>query len=344
MSNEKIKESIMNRKQILFTEIGKAELVEVGVPEIQNDEILVKMEYTVISGGTERACIMGENNTPQEFPMSLGYCGVGTAVKTGGNVRNIKAGDRVLVYHGYHSNFNIRKEDEITKVENNDVSSLEAAFVIIASMGLGGVRKLEMELGESAMVLGLGLLGIFAVQFLRLSGANPVIAVDLNNDRRKLALDLGADYAFDPSDKDFVQNVMEVTKGKGINGCVEVTGVSAAMNQALECASWMGRISLLGCTRVSDNAVDYYRQVHRPGIKLIGAHNFVRPKTESYPHHWTHHDDCRAILDMISSGRIQVKPIISRVVSPYEAPRIYDELCNEKKFPIGTVFDWRDIK
>ena len=248
-----------------------------------------------------------------------------------------------MVYHGCHAKYNIRPEADITKVENDKISSLEAAFVIIASMGLGGVRKLEMELGESAMVMGQGLLGIFATQFLRLSGANPVIAADLNPARRELALKLGADYAFDPSDKDFVQKVKDVTKGKGVNGCVEVTGIAQAMNQALECASWMGRISLLGCTRVSDSTVDYYQQVHRPGVKLIGAHNFVRPKQESYPHHWTHHDDCNAIMDMIASKRIQVEPIVSRVESPLNAPQIFNELCDNKDFPIGTVFDWRNM-
>jgi hypothetical protein len=180
------------------------------------------------------------------------------------------------------------------------ISSWDAAFVIIAAMGLGGVRKLELELGESAMVMGLGLLGIFAVQFCRLSGAYPVIAADPNPERRALALRLGADYAFDPMASDFVEQVKAVTKGKGVQATVEVTGVAAAMKQALECASWMGRISLLGCTRVSDCAIDYYQQVHRPGIKLIGAHNFVRPKMESYPHHWTHQDDCKAILDATS--------------------------------------------
>ena len=210
-------------------------------------------------------------------------------------------------------------------------------------MGLGGVRKLEIELGESAMVMGQGLLGIFATQFLRLSGANPVIAVDLNPQRRELALKLGADYAFDPSDENFVQKVKDATKGKGVKGCVEVTGVASAMKQALDCASWMGRISLLGCTRVSDCPIDYYQQVHRPGIKLIGAHNFVRPKLESYPHHWTHHDDCNAILDMIASKRIQVEPVVSRVESPVDAPRIYNELCDDKDFPLGTVFDWSKV-
>ena len=333
----------MLNKQIFFTDVHKAELWENEVGKVKENEVLTKMEYTVVSGGTERACILGMNNTPQNYPMSLGYCGVGYVEEVGSGVNKVSVGDRVLVYHGCHSKYNIRPESDITKVENNAISSLEAAFVIIASMGLGGVRKLEIELGESAMVMGQGLLGIFATQFLRLSGANPVIAVDLNPQRRELALKLGADYAFDPSDENFVQKVKDATKGKGVKGCVEVTGVASAMKQALDCASWMGRISLLGCTRVSDCPIDYYQQVHRPGIKLIGAHNFVRPKYESYPHHWTHHDDCNAILDMIASKRIQVEPIVSRVVSPVDAPRIYNELCDDKDFPLGTVFDWSKV-
>ena len=333
----------MLNKQIFFTDVHKAELLENEVGKVKENEVLTKMEYTVVSGGTERACILGMNNTPQNYPMSLGYCGVGYVEEVGSGVNKVSVGDRVLVYHGCHSKYNIRPESDITKVENNAISSLEAAFVIIASMGLGGVRKLEIELGESAMVMGQGLLGIFATQFLRLSGANPVIAVDLNPQRRELALKLGADYAFDPSDENFVQKVKDATKGKGVKGCVEVTGVASAMKQALDCASWMGRISLLGCTRVSDCPIDYYQQVHRPGITLIGAHNFVRPKHESYPHHWTHHDDCNAILDMIASKRIQVEPIVSRVESPVDAPRIYNELCDDKDFPLGTVFDWSKV-
>lgn len=331
----------MKSKTIVFTEPGKAELLEKEPRELTCDRVKVKMEYTVVSGGTERACILGMNNTVQNFPVSLGYCGVGHVMEVGDKVEKVKPGDRVLVYHGIHTEYNVTHQDNITKVDDDTIDSLDAAFVIIASMGLGGVRKLELELGESAMVMGLGLLGIFSIQFLRLSGANPLIAADLNEDRRNLALKLGADYALDPSDPDFAAKVKEITKGKGVRATVEVTGVSAAMKQALECASWLGRISLLGCTRVSDCAVDYYTQVHKPGVKLIGAHNLVRPKVESYPHHWTHHDDCRAILDMISTKRLDVKSIVSRVVKPETAPEIYRELCESKDFPMGTVFDWR---
>lgn len=333
----------MLNKQIFFTDVHKAELLENTVRELTENEVLVRTEYSVVSGGTERANIMGMNNTPPQFPKSLGYCSIGRIEKIGSSVEKISVGDRVLVYHGWHSQYNIRPEEDITKVENDSVTSLDAAFVIIASMGLGGVRKLEVELGESAMVMGLGLLGIFSVQFLRLSGANPVIAADPNPSRRELALKLGADYAFDPSEKDFKEKVTAATKGKGVNACVEVTGNFAAMNQALECAARMGRISLLGCTRISDGGIDYYTQVHRPGVKLIGAHNFIRPKHESYPHHWTHQDDCKAILDMIATNRISVAPIVSRIVQPADAPQIFNELCDDKYFPIGTVFDWRNV-
>lgn len=334
----------MENKKIYFTAIHKAELLACELREPSEGEVLTEMEYTVVSGGTERACIMGSHNTSQRFPMSLGYCGVGRVIALGAGVTEFSVGDRVLVYHGNHAKYNIRPVEKLTKVEDDGIDSLDAAFVVIATMGLGGVRKLEIELGESAMVMGLGLLGMFAVQFCRLSGANPVIAVDPNPARRELALKLGADYAFDPTAPDFTEQVKRVTRGKGVRATVEVTGVSAAMKQALECASWMGRIALLGCTRVSDCAVDYYQQVHRPGVKLIGAHNFVRPKVESYPHHWTHHDDCRAILDMIATGRVRVAPMISRAVSPEMAPEIYDQLCDDPCFPMGTVFDWRNIQ
>lgn len=332
----------MINKQIFFTAPHTAELKEVPIRELEANEVLTNMEYTVISGGTERACIMGLQNAGKKWPKSLGYSGIGTVEKVGDAVTGVSPGDRVLVYHGHHKKYNIRPEADITKVENDSLPSTEAVFAIIASMGLGGVRKLELEIGESVLIMGLGLLGLFATQFSRLGGAYPLIVADLNEERRELALKLGADFALDPAAPDFREQVMALTRGKGINACVEVTGVSVAMKQALECMARQGRIALLGCTRISDCAVDYYQMVHKPGVKLIGAHNLVRPKFESYPHHWTHQDDCKAILDLISAKRIQTAPILSRIVQPEDAPEIYNQLCDDPKFPLGTLFDWRN--
>lgn len=335
---------LTKRKAVYFTRPGVAEFIEDDIPEVGKSDVLVRTDLTVISGGTERASILGGKNVPNTFPRALGYSGIGTVIEVGENVKSVKPGDRVLVYHGIHANYNVRGEDEITKVEIDDLADEDAVFSIIASMGLGGLRRLEVEIGESVMVMGLGLLGIFALQFARLSGAYPLIAADLNEERRALALKLGADYALDPSAPDFVEQVKALTGGRGVNAIVEVTGVMAALKQALECSAREARISLLGCTRVSDDLIDYYSEVHRPGIRLIGAHNMVRPKVESRPHCWTHHDDCRAIMALMAAGRIQVAPIRSRIVSPTDAPEIYEALCNDPHFPMGTVFDWRGIE
>ena len=333
----------MERKLVIFTEPGKTELQSRELAAVAEDQVLVRTDFTVVSGGTERAYLLGMNNTAQRFPTAIGYCGIGHVLEVGPLVSDLVPGDRVLIYHGFHATHALVKRSRLTKVTDDNLDSLDAVFTVIASMGLGGVRRLELELGESAMVIGLGLLGLFSVQFCRLSGANPVIAVDLNPERRALALQLGADYALDPTAEDFHETIMALTDGKGVNATVEVTGASAAMQQALNCAARQGRISLLGCTRNSDSGVDYYAQVHKPGVKLIGAHNMVRPQVDSYPHCWTHHDDCTAILKLMSAGRLQISPIRSRVVSAEKAPEIYQQLVQDKNFPQGTVFDWRAL-
>ena len=248
----------------------------------------------------------------------------------------------MLVYHGVHAEYNKVKEKALTLVPDG-VDPKEAALVIIAAMGLGGIRKLNIEIGESAMIIGLGLLGMFSVEFARQAGANPVIVSDLNPERRALALKLGADYALDPTAPDYVETVKKITKGKGVNAIVEVTGIGKALLDALDCASYMGRISLLGCTRIPDGDINYYQQVHRPGVKLIGAHNMVRPKVESYPGHWTMHDDCACILDLLAAKRIEAAPIIAEIHPPKDCTEVYARLANDRNFPLGVLFDWSQL-
>ncbi len=335
----------MKRKQILFTAIGKAELLDREVKDMADDEVIVKTEFSAISAGTERANLIAEPNTASKgkFPWAEGYSSVGVIVEAGKCIKNFKAGDRVLVYHGVHAEYNKIKETALTLVPDG-VDPKEAALVIIAAMGLGGIRKLNIELGESAMIIGLGLLGMFSVEFAKLSGAYPVIVSDLSAERRALALKLGADYALDPSAPDYIEQVKTVTGGKGVNAIVEVTGAAVALEQALKFVAPMGRISLLGCTRISDMHIDYYQEVHRPGVKLIGAHNMVRPKVESYPGHWTMHDDCACILDLIKGGRCEAAPIISEVHAPAACGEVYARLANDpKSFPLGVLFDWTKL-
>ncbi len=332
------------RKGVLFTSPGVAEFSEIDLPETDDDKVLVRTEYSAISGGTEKANLFGSPNTPAGFPRWLGYSSCGRVVEIGNKVTRCKVGDRVIVYHGHHTNYNLVPEADVFVVPYDDLSSLDCAFVIIAAMGLGGLRKTRLEFGESGMVFGMGILGVFALNFMKLSGAVPVIAADFSEKRRLLALQNGADYAFDPREEGFADKVKRITGGKGVNAIVEVTGSSAAMLNALDCAAWQARIALLGCTRVSDCSVDYYRQVHCPGIELIGAHNFVRPKVDSYPYHWTNEDDCMAIMKMMNMGRLDCSKIITEVVNPQDGKFVYERLANDPDFPTGIAFDWREIE
>ena len=93
--------------------------------------------------------------------------------------------------------YNVLPRERVVKISEN-VTDVVASQIFIATFPMAAIRKCRLEMGESAMVLGLGILGLLAVQLLRAAGAVPVIAVDPNPDRRQKALQLGADYAFDP--------------------------------------------------------------------------------------------------------------------------------------------------
>ena len=102
----------------------------------------------------------------------------------------------------------------------------------------------------------------------------------------------------------------------------------------------MGRVALLGCTRDPHFEINYYSMVHKPGISLIGAHTIARPTKESAPNLWTEEDDIKAVLNLIKAKRLNYTDMVSEIQSPKDAQEIYTRLVNDKKFPIGVLFDW----
>lgn len=341
----------MKRKIIQFVSAGKAELTDEPLRRAADDEVLVENEISAISAGTERANLMdlpnlgGPGTHPGQFPKRLGYSGVGRIVEAGKNVRAVKAGDRVLTHWGScHSSYNYITENSLIKIGDDALPSEHAVFGVIAGFSLGGLRKTRLEIGESAAVVGLGILGVFALALCRIAGAAPCIAADLSEARRKLALSLGAHHVLNPADNDYIEKVREASRG-GVNAVIEVTGQSVALKQALGFTARFGRVALLGCTRVSDAAIDFYQEVHRPGVEIIGAHTEARPKHESHPHSWTWRDDARAVFDFMADGRIDMTKILSAVYSPNAAPAVYSSLAEKPhEFPVGAVFDWRKLK
>lgn len=329
---------------IVCESVGTATVKPYDVPSPGAGEVLIETEYTVVSAGTERANLVGLPNTSGSFPYYPGYCGVGQVIAVGEGVEKVSVGDRALETWAGHRSHAVQRAADLTLVKDDRVESLDASFVPIAAMGLQGVRKVKLELGEAAMVLGLGLLGTFATQCARLNGAVPVIVSDFDPRRRELALSLGADYAFSPDEENLADKVKELTHGRGADVVIEVTGVAAALEQALAFVAWQGRVSLLGCTRIPEANIDFYQYVHRRGVSLIGAHTMVRPQVDSYPGYWTARDDYRALLALIAAGRLQVRPIISEIVSPEQAPAVYKRLAEVKQPPLGIVFDWKELR
>lgn len=334
-------------KQIVFTKLNTAELLTKPMPPLGDKQVRVKTACSTISCGTERANITGDLNTSiaeqaskkPKFPICLGYSSAGTVVEAGRDVTTVKVGDRVCVFWGCHASYNTVSEAQVVKLESDRLSFADAAISFISSFPLAAIRKTRLEIGESMLVMGLGILGQLAVKLAAAAGAVPIIAADPVKSRRDTALKCGADYAIDPFEADFAYKVKEITHG-GAKTAIEVTGAGAGLDEALDCMARLGRIALLGCTRDKNFTIDYYRKVHGPGITLIGAHTNARPEKESYPGYFTHADDIRSVLRLCASGRLTLSDMVGETHSPDECGEVYTRLVNDKNFPAAVQFDW----
>lgn len=337
----------MKSRNIIFTSPSVAELVEEETRAPSGSEVTVRLVRSTISSGTERANLLGDLNVnifvktdKPVFPRRSGYSASGVVVETGPGVTSLQKGDRVALFWSTHSQYCVIDEKRAVKLPDS-VSFAEGALMHISAFPMAAIRKCRLEIGESALVMGQGVLGKIAVAFLRAAGAVPVIAVDPVPEKRLEALAEGADYAFDPFEKDFASKVKSVTDG-GVNVAIEVTGNGKALDQCLDCMKKFGRVALLGCTRSSDFTIDYYRKVHGPGITMIGAHTAARPEVESSQGMWTTRDDMKAEATLCSYGRLRLENLIKEVHSPVDAPAVYKRLAEEKAFPL-VQFDWSKL-
>ena len=337
----------MKNKTIVFTHINQAELLESERPIPRDHEILVKTEFSTISCGTEKANITGDPNVSTvkgaevTFPRYSGYSSSGVVIEKGKSVTDFEIGDRVAMFWSQHKKYNCLSKDQALKIDSPQISMQDAALFHVATFPLAAIRKTRLEIGESMMVMGLGILGLFAVQLAHAAGATPVIAVDPLPERREKALAFGADYALDPFEENFVERVKALTDG-GVKTAIEVTGLGAGLNQTLDCMAKFGRVALLGCTRDENFTVDYYRKVHGPGIHLIGAHTNARPSYESSHGYFTARDDMKTLINLCALGRIKFDETVDRVCSPADCSDVYRALINDRHFPTVVQFDWRE--
>jgi threonine dehydrogenase-like Zn-dependent dehydrogenase len=269
--------------------------------------------------------------------MSAGYCNVGEVVAFGEQVTGWQVGERVAS-KGNHAAY-VLVESSVAQRVPAELADEDATFFSLASIALQGIRKARIELGEPVATIGAGLIGLMALQISRLQGAIPAISIDQDEGRLDFASQSGADILLVAGENVGSQLARQLG-GEGAAVVIEATGHPDAIHTALACVKPFGRVVLLGSTRGETDHVNFYRDVHKKGLHLIGAHDYARPLHDSSPGFWTLYDDQRVTLELLARGRLNVKPYITNRFAWKDAPGAYEILRSWDKSALGIVLDW----
>lgn len=353
-------------------------MIECPTPQLKNGFLLIDTSNSLISSGTERMLIdFGNSNLFQKAknqpervkevlnkvktdglfstieavnsklhqPIPLGYCNSGVVNAT--NAHGFKVGDRV-VSNGPHADVVHVAKNLCARVPDN-VSDEEASFSVLASIGLQGIRLAQPTLGEAFTVIGAGLVGLMTIQMLIANGCR-VLAIDLDQARLELAQKFGADI-WNPQNGETAESVgYAFSQGLGIDGAI-ITASSASsdpITQAARMCRKHGRIVLVGVTGLELNRADFYEKEITFQVSCSYGPGRYDPNYEDMGHdypigyvRWTEQRNLTAVLEMMSAGTLDVKPLISERVSFGCAVEAY-ELLSTDKSTLGIILSYDD--
>lgn len=317
-------------------------------PDPSDDEILVRVERTIISAGTELSIYTGlESETRVKgtwccYPWTPGYGGIGRVVAAGAKVKRLKEGDRVYgtFNHATLALVNTREKLAIKVPDGLDLN--EAIFTRMASVSITAMHKAAVGLGDTVLVIGLGLVGNLCGQFFALNGQR-TLGLDPVRHRRELAESCGFHATLDPSEE-LPERIAALSHGRGARVVVDAVGSSALVHQGIELAARGGQVILLGTPRADHetNVTPHLARVHRQGIDLIGALEWLYPllKRSDLGHAITIEGNAERIMELIGEGKLKVKPLLSHFIHPLELDEAYRGLLERKEEYLGVVLDW----
>ena len=326
----------MNTK-VMFTAPGEVELVSAEMPVCQPHQLLIRTLCSLISPGTERAFLMGMDNTPQKYPMGAGYSTVAEIIECGSETSGWLVGQRVAIPIQHQRLATVPATR--CQLLPDGLDNKSASFFFLGAIALQGIRKARIELGEGVAILGAGIVGLLAMQWARLNGAMPALTLDVEEARLPLAEELGADAAIQMTGE-YMTQVMELCGGSKPVVVVDATGHPAAVTSAFDIIEPYGRLVLLGSTRGNTPEVNFYRDVHQTGLTLIGAHNSARPDLERRPGLWPIMEDEALALRCLAMGRLRVDPLVTHSFSWEDAPAAYAELKESRLSTLGIMLEW----
>ena len=333
----------MQADGILFIRQGEVAYVRNAVAEPGPGQLLVRTARTLISTGTELTCLSGRYEPGShwdgwvKYPFQPGYCLAGTVVATGEGCALFHVGDRVAT-RGPHQSLAVVDEDRAVAIPSN-VSDDEACWYGMATIAQNAVRRPNPALGDSAAVVGLGLIGQLLVQYMRLLGARHIFAIDTAPARLEMASKHGAT---DPIQRDAGEaraEVMAATADRGCDIVFDATGAPAVFPDALKLARVMGKLVLVGDSGFPSRQHLAGELVTR-GITVYGAHDgnagFV-----ATPHmQWTNPVMGELFLEYLRRGDMRVADLITHRFRPEQAAEAYAMLRDNRESAVGVLFEW----
>jgi predicted dehydrogenase/threonine dehydrogenase-like Zn-dependent dehydrogenase len=365
-------------KQIIQSfKTGETVLEEVPAPVAKKGHVLIKTTRTLVSAGTERMLVeFGKANMLQKArqqpdrvkqvlgkiktdglkptltavfnklgqPLPLGYCNVGIVMAVGDGVEGFTVGDRVAS-NGPHAEYVCVPKNLVAHVPDN-VTDEEAAFTVIASIGLQGIRLCNPLLGETIVVTGLGLIGLITAELLIANGCR-VIGIDLDPAKVAMAKTKGI-IAINPVEGvDAVKFVTDLTDNTGADGVIITASAKTdeIISQAAKMSRKRGRIILVGVIGLNISRADFYEKEltfqvscsYGPGryddSYEKGGIDYPLPYVR-----WTEQRNFKAVLQLIGAGKLDVASLITERISLGEFSKIYSNISSKES--IASILEY----
>ena len=312
----------MNPCRIKVIDKCKVLLENFSLPPLKQKEILVKTLYSAISPGTEIARIKNITNPLTKFPYFPGYSACCRVIDKGSNVETVEIG-QIVVCQVPHASHWITDEGNCFLLPE-EISEVEASAVRLGTISLQGINKAGIQPGCNAVIFGLGPIGSIANQLARHEGAEFIAGIDRNKWRCELAVKCGIDKA--------ATSIEDADLSKEVDIVIEATGNPDTIPGVLTLVKKMGKVILLGSHRGFTSQVDFYNNIHKKGLTVIGAHDSTRLNTLR--------EDIETIFTLIIQKHINLKELITDVIPYKEAEKVYEYLLNKNGERMITVFKW----
>ena len=342
----------MKIRQAQLIEPFKVEIRDVEIPAPAANQILVECEFSAVSAGTELAVYTGTHQWLKDpampdwkFPFRPGYSAAGRVLAVGSDIKGWAPGQRVS-YPGNHASHELltigHERGRLWKMPEN-LSFDKAALACISRYGFGGILRAGLTLGRSVAVLGLGIIGQFAVRSALAAGCHPVVGIDSVVMRREAALAAGASHVIDPTAEDAKKALADFLEVRGAEVVIDATGAPAAVPVAMSLACDAGQVVIVGSPRGLAQNVNFYDDLHRRYIEVCGAHGNMLFEP---PHHrlagdWNINKAQNFLLAALASGRLSTAKLVTHAIKPEGLNAAYEGLLKNKEEYLGVTLQWK---